>query len=98
MGNPLQLSASQQFELERLSRVIEATRDPATLQGIARELLKLWQTQKAATNWAIHEATKPWAQVTPQEVEQELNKARVAAEEVERLNRLLQGGDEGAPA
>ena len=39
MSEPLALSLGQQFELERMNRAIEATADPQTLQGIAKQLL-----------------------------------------------------------
>lgn len=53
MLEPIALSTSQQFELERLKRVIEATSDPSRLQKIAKDLLQAWQTQKAATLWVM---------------------------------------------
>lgn len=43
----------QRFEIERLSRAIDATADPETLKTIAKQLLQAWHTQKAATNWVI---------------------------------------------
>lgn len=49
----MELSIGQQFEMERLSRAIDATADPETLKAIAKQLLQAWQTQKAATNWVI---------------------------------------------
>ena len=47
------LSVGQQFEIERLSRAIDATADPEALKTIAKQLLQAWQTQRAATNWVI---------------------------------------------
>jgi len=54
-GTPqaMALSVSQQFEIERLSRAIDATADPEALKTIAKQLLQAWQTQRAATNWVI---------------------------------------------
>lgn len=49
----MELSIGQQFEIERLSRAIDATADPEALKTIAKQLLQAWQTQKAATNWVI---------------------------------------------
>ena len=45
------LALTQQFELERLNRAIDATGDPEQLQLIAKQLLQAWQAQKAATEW-----------------------------------------------
>ncbi len=55
MSEPLALSLGQQFELERMNRAIEATADPQTLQGIAKQLLQAWHSQKAATQWVMRQ-------------------------------------------
>jgi hypothetical protein len=55
MSEPLALSLGQQFELERMSRAIEATADTKTLQGIAKQLLQAWHSQKAATQWVMRQ-------------------------------------------
>jgi hypothetical protein len=55
MSEPLALSLGQQFELERMSRAIEATADLQTLQGIAKQLLQAWHSQKAATQWVMRQ-------------------------------------------
>ena len=49
MTEPLALSLGQQFELERMTRAIDATADLQALQGIAKQLLQAWHSQKAAT-------------------------------------------------
>ena len=55
MTEPLALSLGQQFELERMNRAIEATSDLETLQGIAKQLLQAWHSQKAATQWVMRQ-------------------------------------------
>jgi hypothetical protein len=50
---PLALTDSQKFEIERFSRAIDATDDVAALKSIASQLLRVWMTQKAATIWAM---------------------------------------------
>ncbi|MCP9882871.1 hypothetical protein KBY65_10350 [Cyanobium sp. Alchichica 3B3-8F6] len=55
MSEPLALSLGQQFELERMNRAIEATADPQALQGIAKQLLQAWHSQKAATQWVMRQ-------------------------------------------
>ncbi len=50
---PLALTDSQNFEIERFSRVIDTTHDVAALKNIASQLLKAWMAQKAATVWAM---------------------------------------------
>jgi hypothetical protein len=52
---PLALSLGQQFELERMSRAIDATADLEELQGLAKQLLMAWHSQKAATEWVMRQ-------------------------------------------
>ena len=49
------MSITQQFELERMNRAIEATADPQQLKIIAKQLLQAWQSQRAATDWVIRQ-------------------------------------------
>ena len=58
MSEPLALSLGQQFELERMSRAIEATADAEALRSLAKQLLQAWHTQQAATNWMIHQQSQ----------------------------------------
>jgi hypothetical protein len=51
----MELTTGQQFEIERLSRAIDATADPQELRLLAKQLLRAWHTQKAATNWIIRQ-------------------------------------------
>ena len=55
MSESISLSMGQQFELERMSRVIDDTHDPQTLQRLAKQLLQAWQSQKAATQWLMRQ-------------------------------------------
>ena len=49
-----ELSVTQQFDLERMNRAIDATTDREQLQRIAKRLLHAWQSQRAATDWVLH--------------------------------------------
>ena len=55
MTEPLSLSLGQQFELERMNRAIDSTADLQTLQGLAKQLLMAWHSQKAATQWVMRQ-------------------------------------------
>ena len=59
MNAPIELSTGQQFEIERFSRAIDATADPEELRQVAKQLLRAWHTQKAATNWIIRQQADP---------------------------------------
>jgi hypothetical protein len=59
MGQSIELSVSQCFEIERFNRAIDATADPEALRAIAKQLLQAWHTQKAATTWAITQQMGP---------------------------------------
>ena len=55
MAEPLALSLGQKFELERMSRAIDATADTQALRGLAKQLLQAWHSQKAATQWVMRQ-------------------------------------------
>lgn len=52
----MELSTSQQFEQERLSRLIDQTADVGQLRTMAKMLLEAWMVQKAAALWAMRES------------------------------------------
>ncbi|MCS5698121.1 hypothetical protein NZK32_03585 [Cyanobium sp. FGCU-52] len=56
---PIELTTGQQFEIERFSRAIDATGDPEELRRLAKQLLRAWHTQKAATDWMIRQQAAP---------------------------------------
>lgn len=53
----MDLTLEQQFDIVRMNNIIDATSDIAELRKIAKSLLEAWQTQRAATNWAISQQT-----------------------------------------
>ena len=55
MTEPLSLSLGQEFEIERMNRAIDSTADLQTLQGLAKQLLQAWHSQKAATQWVMRQ-------------------------------------------
>ena len=52
MSSTQELTIAQQFEVERFSRAIDATADPAQLKVLTKQLLQAWHAQRAATEWA----------------------------------------------
>jgi hypothetical protein len=52
---PMSLSTSQLFEIEKMSRTIDSLNDIETLRKITKQLLNAWMLQKSATNWALRE-------------------------------------------
>jgi hypothetical protein len=50
---PLQLTDSQNFEIEKFSRIIDSTTDATALKAISNQLLRAYMSQKAATVWAM---------------------------------------------
>jgi hypothetical protein len=55
VDHTISLSLGQQFEVERMSRAIDAEGDPQVLRDLAKQLLQAWHTQKAATNWVMRQ-------------------------------------------
>jgi hypothetical protein len=65
----LTLSMTQNFEIERMSRVIDAETDIEALKRVTKQLLMAWECQKAATRWTMsHKLPAPF-RVTPEETE-----------------------------
>ncbi|QEY32947.1 hypothetical protein EVJ50_12650 [Synechococcus sp. RSCCF101] len=54
-SDAIALTLGQKFEVERMTRAIDATLDANRLQEIAKQLLMAWQTQKAATQWVVQQ-------------------------------------------
>ena len=65
MTEPLSLSLGQQFELERMNRAIDSTADLQTLQGLAKQLLQAWHSQKAATQWVMRQQLGGSTELSP---------------------------------
>jgi hypothetical protein len=55
MNDSMQLSDSQKFELERMTRAIDATGDSQVLRNLCKQLLRAWQSQQAATQWFMRQ-------------------------------------------
>lgn len=54
-SEPLALTLNQQFESERMCRVIDETNDIDALRGLAKQLVQAWYAQKAATAWVMRQ-------------------------------------------
>lgn len=59
MSESLSLSVGQQFEIERMSRAIDATQDIEALKRLSKQLVQAWFSQKAATLWVIRQQVTP---------------------------------------
>jgi hypothetical protein len=57
--DPIQLSVGQQFDQERMSRMLDATDDPRALRAMAKQLLQAFFTARAATDWLISQRKGP---------------------------------------
>ena len=55
MGEGISMTMAQQFEMEKINRIIDSTADPEQLQSIAKQLLQASHSQKAATEWIIRQ-------------------------------------------
>lgn len=53
----MDLTIEQRFDIQRMKIAIDATNDVTQLREISKQLLEAWQTQKAATRWAIAQQT-----------------------------------------
>lgn len=55
MSDAIALSLSQRFEIEHMSRAIDAETDVQKLRGLTKQLLQAWYTQQAATTWVMQQ-------------------------------------------
>lgn len=66
MTEPIALTLGQQFELERMSRALDATVDLERLRDLAKQLLQAWHSQKAATQWVIRQQLGQGSSLDPE--------------------------------
>jgi len=60
----IEVTLSQQFELDKMNRTIEACQNVDDLKKIAKLFAQAWVNQKAATNWAMRQSLPPpWGKV-----------------------------------
>jgi hypothetical protein len=59
MIDPLKLSINQEFERERMARVIDSTTNVSELREVAKQLLTAWLTQQAASQWILKSSLVP---------------------------------------
>ena len=59
MNGSIQLTVEQRFQIEQFNRTLDSTHDPDQLRQLARQLMKAWQTQKAATSWVMKQGLPP---------------------------------------
>ena len=55
MEEPIGLSFTQQFDLERMNRGIESTIDSQRLKVLAKQLIQAWHSQRAASVWVMRQ-------------------------------------------
>jgi hypothetical protein len=68
MSEPMKLSLGQQFELERMNRVIDSTSDLKALRDLAKQILQAWHSQKAATAWVMKQSMGRPTESTPEQL------------------------------
>lgn len=56
MAEPIALTIGQQFEVERMGRLVDATSNVDDLRKLCKQVIQAWFCQKAATRWAIDQA------------------------------------------
>lgn len=57
MAEPIALTIGQQFEVERMGRLVDATSNVEDLRKLCKQVIQAWFCQKAATRWA---STRRW--------------------------------------
>lgn len=55
VGNVMELTMGQRFELEKMNRAIDSCTSVDELRSLAKTLTSAWMTQKAAIAWMIRQ-------------------------------------------
>lgn len=64
----LQLSLAQQFEMNRLSRVVDNCHDIEGLRKVTHQLLKAWFVQKSAVDFVMRQKLIEFSPIPPHNV------------------------------
>lgn len=54
-NDSMELTITQQFEIERMNRVIDNTTDIIALREVTKQIMQAWHLQRAATLWAYRQ-------------------------------------------
>lgn len=68
MGNTMELSMGQRFELEKMNRAIDSCTSVDELRSLAKTLTSAWMTQKAAIAWMIRQQLSRKPTVSPSDL------------------------------
>lgn len=49
----ISLSTAQEFEIERLNRIVDSVDNISDLKKLCKQLIHAWMIQRAAATWAI---------------------------------------------
>lgn len=52
----ISLTSAQEFEIEKMSRIIDSIDSIPDLKALSKQLLYGWMVQRAGTSWAIRQA------------------------------------------
>jgi hypothetical protein len=61
----LELTLAQQFEMNKLSRMVDSCQDPAKLRELTHKLLKAWFVQKAAVAYVMKQKLDEFSPLLP---------------------------------
>ena len=68
MQDSIHLTLTEQFEMEKMKRVVDNTEDVKALQDLAKQLISAWHNQKAATVWAMRQNLGAPPKVEPSDI------------------------------
>ena len=54
-NDPLALTLTQSFEIERMNRVIDECTNLEEIKSLTKQLVSAWHSQKAATAWVMRQ-------------------------------------------
>jgi hypothetical protein len=64
-NDSMELSITQQFEIEKMNRIIDNATDIEALKQVTKQLMKAWQLQKSASLWAYRQTLTSPPKIKP---------------------------------
>ena len=73
----LELSLPQQFELDKMRRMIDSCKDPEKLRELTHKLLKAWFIQKSAVAFVMKQKLIEFSPIPPINGQQQQSRASI---------------------
>lgn len=70
----MKLEPHQQFEMNKLARIVDSCGDLEALRKVTHQLLKAWFVQKSAVAYVMKQKLIEFSPIPPEDVQQQLDR------------------------